>query len=172
MVDFKVDWNKRNVWDFVKYSTLFRTKMQRIMFITYFVCCAVVLVMGIVAYIATKELYMLIIALAVLVIFLIYSGAVFLMMKSFAKKILKENEGGETTVSITDLDIMVYEKGEFIGKVDWSSVSQISVVKDAVYIITKENALLLLEYSNIIHGERAEFDRIIGEKNAELSKKA
>lgn len=172
MVDFNVEWNKENVWDFVKFNTLYRGRKQRFLIYSYAVCFIVVLAAGIVAFAVTKEMMLLFIALAALLIFAAYFFVFMGMMKSFAKKILAENASDKTTVSVTDLDIVVYDNGTPVGKVDWSSITQISVNKNAVYLITKENALLLLEYSSITSGTREEFDRIIEEKNAELSKKA
>lgn len=173
MINADIKWTKENVWNFVKYNTFMKTKAQKIVLISYFVCFLVILTAGILSFCITQELTMLLISGAALILLVAYLFIFVFMMKNMAKKILAANQDDtQSSVQLDEEQIVVYNSGTPVGKIDWEKIGEIDVTKSAAYVMTKENALMLLEYSFITEGTKDELVELLVKKNAELSKKA
>lgn len=175
MIELKVKWDNKNVWEFVKYNSMNKIKGFKIFFIVFLVCFILLASACIAAYIIFQEIMMLLSAVLLFVIVGVYLLIFIGMLKKYAKQILKANDDKETnSVTITDDFIIVSQNDIPIGKMQWESVVSIdrNDKKDSAYIMTDKNALLLIEYNNITEGTKEELLQLLERKNGELSKKA
>lgn len=173
MVELKIEWNEKNISEFVKYNMFARGRFQKAMTIIYAVCFAAVLVLGIAAYAVTGSwLYLLASGAAMLMLASYYIFAA-ITTKSLAKKIYTANkDSGINIIQISADDIIVCSDGKPVGRIPWDTIAEIAENKGVVYMTSKDSALLLLEKKNITGGTAEELDEIIKVKNAELSKTA
>lgn len=175
MTEIKVKWTKENVWEFVKFNSLRRNKTVKVTFIALTCCFGLILGVCLTSFFALNNFTMLIAAIVLTVLVAGYVFMFYRMLKGYAKKIYAANSNDEdTTVRITDELILVLKNNVPVGKLSWQNLSAIyfNDEKDAAYIMTKESALLLVEYTNIIEGTKEELKKLLEAKDAELSKKA
>lgn len=175
MTEINVEWNEENVRAFVEYSTFSKTKGVKIIFAVFAVCYALLTAGCLTAFFMLGESLMLVAAIVLTAIVAGYGVMLLFLLKKYTKQILSANGGDETnTVTLTDELIIVSRNDVPVGKLEWSGVDSVSFndKRGAAYIMTKTNALLLLEYKNITGGTKEELKTLLEKKNAELSKKA
>lgn len=173
MVDLKIEWTNENVSEFVKYTMMTKGKTQKILTVVYAICFSVVLIASLIAFFVTGSwLFIMTAAASALLL-----GSFVLFMKITMKKLSislydANKDSDVNVIQLSSEDIIVCREGQPVGRIPWDSIAEIDVNKNAVYLTSKENALLLLEKERITGGTAEELDAIIKEKNAELSKKA
>lgn len=173
MIEANINWTKENVWNFIKYNAFTKSKSQKVILITYIVCFFAVIVAGIVAFFIMQEALMLAVGGVAALMMAAYMVIFVLMMKNAAKKILKSNEDdSSSSVQLEDERIIVFNDGTPVGQVSWENVGEINLSDTAAYVITKKNALMLIEYKSLTSGTESELREFLEKKNAELSKKA
>lgn len=175
MTEIIVKWTKENIWEFVKFNSFRRNKTIKVTFIALTCCFGLILGICLASFFALGNFAMLIAAIVLTVLVAGYVLVFYRMLKGYAKKIYAANSNEEdTTVRFSDELILVLKNNVPIGKLSWQNLSAIyfNDEKNAVYIMTKENALLLIEYCNIIEGSKEELKSLLEAKDAELSKKA
>lgn len=173
MVEIKVEWTEKNVKEFVKYTMFTKGKAQKILTIAYAVCFLLVFIFGVIAYFVLSSPMFLIASGAALLLLAAY----FLFMELTASKLAKSlyNANKDSDMNIVQLsaeDIIVCRDHTPVGRIPWATIAQIDQHKNAVYLTSSENALLLLEKERITGGTAEELEEIIKVKNAELSKTA
>lgn len=175
MTEISVKWTKENIWEFVKFNSFRRNKTVKVTFIALTCCFGLILGVCLASFFAMDNFTMLIAAIVLTVLVAGYVFAFYRMLKGYAKKIYAANSNEEnTTVRFSDELILVLKNDVPIGKLSWQNLSAIyfNDEKNAAYIMTKESALLLIEYTNITEGTKEELKTLLEAKDAELSKKA
>ena len=175
MTEISVKWTKENIWEFVKFNSFRRNKTVKVTFIALTCCFGLILGVCLASFFAMDNFTMLIAAIVLTVLVAGYVFAFYRMLMGYAKKIYAANSNEEnTTVRFSDELILVLKNDVPIGKLSWQNLSAIyfNDEKNAAYIMTKESALLLIEYTNITEGTKEELKTLLEAKDAELSKKA
>lgn len=174
MTEIDVKWTKENVWEFVKFNSFRRSRGVTLTFIAFICCYGLLLGLCLAGFFVIQNYFMLICAIVLTLFVAGYALVFYRMLKKYAAKLLEANSDEEArTVRFDEEQILVLKSGEPIGKLSWSNIGNIyfNDEKGAAYIMTKENALLLIEYANIREGSKEELKKLLEGKNAELSKK-
>ncbi len=169
MIIANMSWTKESVRDFTLFYSLNKSKSQKVMLISYFICMAVLLIIGLVTFIITKVTYVLIVIFVALAIMLLYGVFLYMLMRSMAKKLLEangENDGLE--LYIAEEGIMISKEAKPIGMIEWDKLEEGSLTPTATYITTKENSLLIVEDKDIKFGDKAGLIKLLKEKNVKL----
>lgn len=178
MIRADMVWTKENVWRFMGHYSFQRTGRQRALLVVYFACMAVILAVGAIAWAVTGIFTMFIMVIIGVAMLLVY-GAIFLViMQNMANKVLKANaENGEIEVVLTAQYILLCRDGAPVGEVDWGKITELHAAKGFAYLLSEENAMILIDYRYIKEGTTGELEALFGEKNeaikqAKLAKKA
>ena len=175
MVDIKTEWNERNLKEYVKYAVFSKNKTTKIALISFAVCGVLVLAFCLTVFFAFGYTFALIFVLTIVLLAIAYTVFFAFTVKNCTKNILKANSETELNrVMISSEDIIGFNNDEPIGVISWGKMADIhfNEKSQAVYLTTEGNAVLILEYKNILSGTVQELKEIIGAKSDELSKKA
>lgn len=175
MVEIKTEWTKENIDNFVKYSVLGKSPYQKITFIVLIAFFALLFIFCLTLFIISHEFMMLIGSIVLAATAGIFTLIFVLMLKQYAKRLMTLNADSKINAAMIDNEkIVIIENDNPIGKIIWENISEIEQDKkhNAAYIITKESAMMILEYENIIFGSTDELEHIFGEVDGKLSKKA
>ncbi len=171
MIQAEIKWTRENLWEFVKYTALKRSKMITAFFIAFLLCFISISAVCFTMYFTIGSIYALAAAVLLLIMGVGYLVLLRFILKRSAAKLLES--GGEDTIACFSKDcILVLDKeGTPTGKLSWDNVDKIyfNDKAGAAYIMTKENAMLLTEYSNIKSGSESELKKLLREKDGELS---
>lgn len=174
MVEIKSVWTEENLKEYARYNTFSKGVFSRFMVIALIALYAVVVVGCLILYFMTELVF----ALIMPVIFTLFLVGCFLFlvstMKEFVKNALKtgENEDFDSVLIDTD-NIFICKEQQPIGQLDWDKITKIGINEKAgaVYLSTEENAVLILEFKNIVKGTEKELRETVKEKYDKLSKK-
>ena len=175
MTEINVRWTMENIWEFVKFNSFRKNRTIKITFVLLICCYGLILGLCLASFIVLNNLAMLVVAAALTLLVAGYAFVFYRMLKKYAKRFYEANGDDENTnVRFSDELILVLKNGEPIGQLSWSAVGGIyfNDEKGAAYIMTRENALGLAEYSQIVSGTKEELKKLLEAKDAELSKKA
>lgn len=171
MIITKMVWTKENVREFVTYYTLYKSKTQRILLISYLICAAFICIFGLTVFFILKETIILFVSLGAFVIMAGYIIFFYMMMRSMAKKLITANaENNDLEVCFNEDVIFIRKDNEPFGAIYWDNINEIYTAKNTAYLMSKENALILVEYNRIIAGSKEEFIKLLESKNEQLTK--
>lgn len=175
MVEVKTQWTEENLKEYTKYVAINKNQLNKFIFIIISVIYVIVTAGCIAIYCIFQYTFALIMAIgftcfiALCVLFFILS------IRGFVKTTLNSNENEEfDSVLINGEHIFICKDQQPIGELDWSKITKIYIndKAGAVYLCTEDNAVLLLEYKNIVGGTEKELRETVKEKHDQLSKKA
>lgn len=175
MVEIKTKWTEENLKEYTKFVTFSAGKLSKVMFISVLALYFIVVAGCLALYFAMKFTVALVMAigftcfLAVCVLFFA------LTIKDFVKTTLKSSENEEfDSVLINTENIFICKDQQPIGELEWDKITKIYFNEKcgAVYLSTSENAVLILEYKNIVSGTEQELRETVKKKYDKLSKKA
>lgn len=174
MVEVKLEWNKDNLKEYIKFSS-FNNKPVKIALPVFAACYAAMLVVCILM--AVKFGYWIMLGAALMITFfaLIFAAITFFSFKGYVKNAIKANSDSDINNILICTDaLLLLKDDEPIGTIDYRNINEISFNEKAetAYIITNKNAVIILEYKNIVLGTKEELKKILEEKQSELSKKA
>jgi hypothetical protein len=161
-----LSYTQENLWAFVKHNVLSSTPFRRALKYVYFAVLAIMLIFGVVmAIFMGNILYAVLMTCMALVFFFV---GVFMMrtLKSAANSMYKELAEQNGMQAALNADIIYIRNGEqSAGYMTWDSVETITLAHDFAYLTTKSNALLLLEYKQIVSGDKAALEQLLTEKS-------
>lgn len=175
MVEIKTKWTEENLKEYTKYTTFVKGKLSKIMFIALLALYVIVVAGCIALYCMFKYTFALVMAIAFtcfLAACLIFFA---LTTRDFVKTTLKASENEEfDSVLINEDNIFICKDGQPIGELEWDKIAKIynNEKAEAVYLCTAENAVLILEYKNIVSGTEKELKETAEKRYDKLSKKA
>lgn len=175
MVRIKLEWNKENFGEFVRFSTAPKTKAQAFLPIAFYAVIAVIIALCVVMFAMTGEWLAIAGAGVSVIVAVVYNVSFRMVKKNLVNNLLDMNvKTGFESVEIDGEKIIIFDKEGPLGKITWANVTKIERNSEcgAVYITTCENAMLLIEYKNITEGTREELDGIFEGMNGKLSKEA
>ena len=175
MIKIKLDWNKENVGEFVRYSTAPKSKSHVFLTVAFYVVIAIIIALCIVMYAMTGEWLAIVGAGVSVIVAIVYNVGFRMVKKNLTNNILDLNlKTGFESVEVDYEKIVIHDSLGPLGKISWSNVTKIEKNNEcgAVYITTCDNAMILIEYKNITEGTREELDGIFEGMNEKLSKDA
>lgn len=173
MTEINITWSMENIWDFVKYTIITKTKQQKFFFLAIIICFAFILTSSIISAVTTQNTFMILLSVIVFAIAAGYFIIYYFIMKNYAKKIYNANKNSpETSIVLTDDNIVICQERQPVGVIGWNDIKDISnnVKKATYYLTTEQNALLLLEEKNIVTGDKFSLMKIIEDKKNELER--
>jgi hypothetical protein len=153
MVLINLSYTKENLWAFIKYNTLSSTPFRRAVKYLYFAVLAVMLIFGIAMAIVMGNILYAVLMFCMAAVFFGVGAFMVRTLKSAANNMQKELAEQSGLQAALNADIILIRNGtQAIGYVTWDSIANISITPDFAYLTTKEDALLLLEYRQIVSG--------------------
>lgn len=175
MVEIKSNWTEENLKEYARFTTFSKGGFSKFMIFALIVLYIVVVVGCLTIYFMMKLIFALIM-LIIFTCFLAACGLFFVLtMKDFVKTALKSSENEDfDSVLINADNIFICKDQQPIGELDWDKITKIHINEKAgaVYLCTEENAVLILEFKNIVTGTEKELRETVKEKYGKLSKKA
>ncbi|HBH95307.1 MAG TPA: hypothetical protein DDX91_06105 [Ruminococcaceae bacterium] len=175
MVEIKTLWTEENLKEYTKYTTFVKGRLNKVMFIALLVLYAAVVGGCIALFCMFKFTFALVMAIAFTVLLAVCILFFALTVKDFVKTALKAGENEEfDSVLINEDNIFICKNGQPIGELEWDKITRIYTNEKAgaVYLCTAENAVLILEYKNIVGGTEKELKDTVEKRYDKLSKKA
>jgi hypothetical protein len=158
MVLVNLSYTKENLWGFIKYNTLSSTPFRRTVKYMYFAVLAVMLIFGVTMAIVMGNILYAVLMFCMGAVFFGVGAFMIRTLKSAANNMQKElAEQSGMQAALNSEIILIRSGSQAIGYVTWDSIATISITPDFAYLTTKEDALLLLEYKQIVNG--------VGDKN-------
>lgn len=175
MVEIKTQWTEENLKEYTKYTAFVKGRLSRVMLIALLVLYVIVVSGCIALYCMFKYVFAIVMAIA----FTVFLAACLLFfaltVRDFVKTNLKAGENEEfDSVLINEDNIFICKDGQPIGELEWDKIAKIYTNEKAgaVYLCTAENAVLILEYKNIVGGTEKELKETVEKRYDKLSKKA
>ena len=175
MVEINTKWTEENLKEYTKYVTFSNGRFSKLVFISLVALYFVVVAGCLALYFSMKLTF----ALIMTIVFTCFMAAcvVFfaLTIKDFVKTALKSSENEDFNgVLISSDNIFICKDQQPIGELEWDKITKIYTndKAGAIYLCTEENAVLILEFKNIVNGTEKELRETAKEKYDKLSKKA
>lgn len=175
MVEIKTKWTEENLKDYMRFNIFNKSKLNKYLFIALIVLYVLVVAGCITIYFVLDFSPALIMLLGFTVILAVSFLIYFFILKDFVKTTLKSNKNEVfDSVLLNSSTIIVCKDQQPIGELGWGKIAKIYINDKcgAVYLCTEENAILILEFKNIVGGTEQELIETVKEKNDKLSKKA
>lgn len=169
MTEFRFERNKENIDDYIK-TTLFTNNIpHKILIIALTLCLLAVAVFGVVLYVMTNNITMLIITAAAVILGAAYPIFLSLFIKNITKKLTKENpdENG-VTIGVSENDILLIRNNVPCGVIEWKDITDIVEGKTGFFVTEKEGALIVLGKNSLHSGSFEEASEILIKKKAAL----
>lgn len=175
MVEIKTEWTADNLKKYAEFVFFRKNKFAKVMLII-FPLVFIALVIGCLAIFFLMKLFFGLIMAAVLVLF---SGICFVFLRfainEFVKNALETNGASDFDSALLSGEaIFICKNGEPVGQLSFERLASIDFDEraGAVYLSTVENAVLILEFKNIIKGSKQELTKAVKDIYDKLPKKA
>lgn len=173
MVEVKIEWSEKSLKEYCKFNIFRKTKRTLIAIVTLVLIYILILTACIVLFAAFNFSQGLILAAMITVFW--GAGALFLrsIMNSMVQKAMEDNKDNPAeSVVLGEHSILVCRDGNPVGEIRWEKITGVyfNDKAEAVYLNTKEGAVLMLEKKNIVSGSMEELSKIAKEKQRELTK--
>lgn len=173
MVEVKLQWNESNLKEYVKYTSFTQNTLSKAALIVFSICYVMIFAFCMIMAFAFNYYFMIGVALILTLLVGIFAVFMVLWLKSYIKNALKANSESDINNVLVCTDaLLLLNEDEPLGKIDYENVKEIvfNEKNGASYIITKGDAVLILENKNIMLGTCEELKKILEEKKSELSK--
>lgn len=170
MIQTQLEYNKENIWEFVKHTFLRKRKANKWMFFLLIGILLCICLISIIGSVLTDQFLLLLFPVVILIMGGMYFLFFVLMLKGMAKKLLESSEMQEPVTVMLKNDTILLMKNEIpMGLLDWKKLQEISIGTKAGYLITEKGALLIFEYTKLTHGTPEELRTLLTEKQHELA---
>ena len=173
MITAQVKMTKENTWDFIKFYMLLKTGRHKMMLAVYICTALVMAAAGVITCIVTGEPVILVITAAAILILAAYAGFFMILMKNTAKNLFKATEKNDAfSVSLDENMIFIGDSEKPVMVYDWGQAEEIYEAPKAVYILIKDGALIIIEYSAITEDSKKELLRLVKDNGGKSAKRA
>ncbi len=165
MIEAAIEWNEKNISDYVKYTVFGKNRFTKVYIVLYAVFMALIAVVGVVSAVITGIYWLLAASVVAILLIVVFSLVLLYAVKKYTTDILKVNSDNKIDgIEITASCIILKREGVSRAIVEWQTMASADFTGDYAFLTTSDGILMIIEKKNIKQGSLDELKQIVDEK--------
>lgn len=170
MIEAVIQWNEKNISDYVKYTVFGKNRFTKVYIILYAVFMALIAAVGVVSAVITGIYWLLAASVVAVLLIGVFSFILLYAVKKYTKDIIKVNSDNKIDgIEITASCIILMREGASRAIVEWQTMASADFSGDYAFLTTSDGLLMIIERDNIKQGSLEELKQIVDEKMVKQS---
>ena len=165
MIEAAIEWNEKNISDYVKYTVFGKNKSTKVYIALYAVFMALIAVVGVASAVITGIYWLLAASVVAVLLIAVFSLVLLSAVKKYTKDIFNVNSDNKIDgIEITASCIILKREGVSRAIIEWQMMATADFTDVYAFLTTSDGILMIIEKKNIKQGSLDELKQIVDEK--------